>query len=171
MNWDWRIPFLVSVVIFGLGIYIRSHLPESAEFEEVRKKGERKHLPVVEAIRRHSREILLTMGLRVAENGGPYIFLAFALAYGKFAGVPQNLMLLGVMLSMTAALATMVMFGALSNRVGRRPVYLSGAVGLMVVAFPFFWLLDTKMPVLVILAFMIGNTICHAAMSGTQPSF
>jgi MFS family permease len=51
MNWGWRIPFLVSVVIFGLGIYIRSHLPESAEFEEVRKKGERKHLPVVEAIR------------------------------------------------------------------------------------------------------------------------
>jgi MFS family permease len=72
---------------------------------------------------------------------------------------------------MTVALATMVMFGALSDRVGRRPVYLFGAVGLMVVAFPFFWLLDTKMPVLVILAFIIGNTICHAAMIGTQPSF
>jgi metabolite-proton symporter len=171
MTWGWRIPFLVSVVIFGLGIYIRSRLPESAEFEEVRKKGKRNHLPVVEAVRRHPREILLAMGLRVAENGGSYVFLAFALAYGKFAGVPQDLLLLGVVLSMTAALATMVMFGALSDRVGRRPVYLFGAVGLMVVAFPFFWLIDTKMPVLVIFAFMIGNTLCHAAMIGTQPSF
>jgi MFS transporter, MHS family, shikimate and dehydroshikimate transport protein len=171
MSWGWRIPFLVSVVIFGLGIYIRANLPESAEFEEVRNKGERKHLPVVEAIRRHPREILLAMGLRVAENGGSYVFLAFALAYGKFVGVPQDLMLLGVMLSMTVALATMVMFGALSDRIGRRPVYLFGAAGLIAAAFPFFWLIDTKLPVLVILAFMIGNSLCHAAMIGTQPSF
>jgi metabolite-proton symporter len=172
MSWGWRIPFLMSIVIFAVGIYIRTHLPDSAEFEANKNRAPSpEHLPIVTLVRRHPREILLAMGLRVAENGGSYIFLAFALAYGKFAGVAQDVMLLGVMVSMTLGLGTMVMFGHLSDRFGRRPIFLAGALGMVAVAFPFFWLIDTGSTPLVLLAFVLANSLCHAAMVGTLPAF
>lgn len=79
-------------------------------------------------------------------------------------------MLAGVMVSMTVELVTMLLWGRLSDRIGRKPVYLIGAVGLIAVAFPFFWLLDTKAPALIWLALLLGNAVCHGAMIGTQPS-
>nr|WP_254700408.1 MFS transporter [Trinickia violacea] len=170
MSWGWRIPFLLSIFIFGVGVYIRSKLPESAEFAKAEAAGKKAHMPVMEAIRKHPKEILMAMGLRVAENGGSYIFLAFALVYGKFIGVPNAVMLAGVMVSMTVELVAMPIWGRLSDRIGRKPIYMIGAVGLIVVAFPFFWLLDTKVPTLIWLAFLLGNPLCHGAMIGTQPS-
>lgn len=171
ISWGWRVPFLVSIVIFGLGVYIRSNLPDSAEFEANKRQGAPEHLPIVLVLKRHPREILLAMGLRVAENGGSYIFLAFALAYGKFTGVAQDVMLLGVMLSMTLGLGSMVLFGHLSDRIGRRPVFMFGAIGMMLAAFPFFWLIDSGNTALIMLAFVLANTLCHAAMVGVMPAF
>lgn len=171
MSWGWRIPFVISIVIFGLGIYIRSSLPDSAEFEANKPAAAHGQLPIVTVLKRHPREILLAMGLRVAENGGSYIFLAFALAYGKFVGVAQDVMLLGVMLSMTLGLGMMVLFGHWSDRVGRRPIFLFGAAGMMLAAFPFFWLIETGSTPLILLAFVLANTFCHAAMVGVMPAF
>ncbi|OIS92769.1 MFS transporter [Brucella cytisi] len=174
LSWGWRVPFLASIIIFALGIYIRSNLPDSAEFEQAqteRKTEAPPHLPIKEVLRRHPREVLLAMGLRVAENGGSYIFLAFALAYGKFVGADQGTMLLGVILSMSVALGTMVFFGHLSDKIGRRPVFMFGAIGIICVAFPFFWLIDTLSNPMILLAFLIGNAVCHAAMVGTMPAF
>ncbi|SAK87297.1 MFS transporter [Caballeronia fortuita] len=170
MSWGWRIPFLLSILIFGVGVYIRSKLPESAEFASTQAAGKKAHMPVLDVIRKHPREILLAMGLRVAENGGSYIMLAFALAYGKFIGVSSQVMLAGVIVSMSIELFAMLLWGRLSDRVGRKPVYLIGALGLVAIAFPFFWLIDTKVPALIWLAFLLGNAICHGAMVGTQPS-
>ncbi|WP_028217574.1 MFS transporter [Paraburkholderia oxyphila] len=170
MSWGWRVPFLLSIIIFGVGVYIRSTLPESTEFAKSEAAGKTSHMPVLDAIRKHPRAILVAMGLRVAENGGSYIFLAFSLVYGKFIGVPGAVMLAGVMVSMTVELVTMLLWGRLSDRIGRKPVYLIGAVGLIVVAFPFFWLLDTRAPALIWLALLLGNAVCHGAMIGTQPS-
>ena len=112
----------------------------------------------------------MAMGLRVAENGGSYIVIAFALVYGKFIGVPNQVMLAGLIVSMIAELFTLLMWGRLSDRIGRKPVYMIGAVGLVVIAFPFFWLLDSKVPALIWFAFLLGNAVCHGAMLGTQPS-
>jgi MFS family permease len=170
MSFGWRIPFLLSIFIFGIGVYIRSKLPESAEFARTEAAGKKAHMPVLEVIRRHPKEVLMAMGLRVAENGGSYIFLAFSLVYGKFIGVPGQIMLAGVMVSMTVELFTMLLWGTLSDRIGRKPVYMIGAVGLIIVAFPFFWLIGTKVPALIWLAFLLGNAVCHGAMIGTQPS-
>ncbi|SAL78070.1 MFS transporter [Caballeronia telluris] len=170
MSWGWRIPFLLSILIFGVGVYIRSKLPESAEFANTQAAGKKAHMPVLDVIRKHPREILLAMGLRVAENGGSYIMLAFALAYGKFIGVSSQVMLAGVIVSMSVELFAMLLWGRLSDRIGRKPVYLIGALGLVVIAFPFFWLIDTKVPGLIWLAFLLGNAVCHGAMVGTQPS-
>ncbi|HEV3105544.1 MAG TPA: MFS transporter [Trinickia sp.] len=170
MSWGWRVPFLLSILIFGVGVYIRSRLPESVEFAKTGAEGKTAHRPVLEVIRKYPKQVLMAMGLRVAENGGSYIFLAFALVYGKFIGVPNSVMLAGVMVSMTIELCAMLIWGRLSDKVGRKPVYMIGALGLIVVAFPFFWLLDTKVPALIWLAFLLGNAVCHGAMIGTQPS-
>ncbi|WP_251864971.1 MFS transporter [Achromobacter sp. Marseille-Q4962] len=170
MSWGWRLPFLLSVFIFGIGLYIRRHIPESEAFVQARKTA-RRGMPAVEVFRRYPREVFTAMGLRVAENGGSYIFLAFALAYGKFLGISSDLMLGGVLLSMFVELGTLVWFGHLSDRIGRRAVYLLGSAGLMAAAFPFFWMVETREPFWIFAAFLLGNTVCHAAMIGTQPSY
>jgi MHS family shikimate/dehydroshikimate transporter-like MFS transporter len=170
MSWGWRIPFLLSIFIFGVGVYVRSRLPESAEFAKAKAAGKKARMPVLEVIRQYPKEILMAMGLRVAENGGSYIVLAFSLVYGKFIGVPNKVMLAGVIVSMTVELGTMLLWGRLSDRIGRKPVYMIGAAGFVVFAFPFFWLIDSQVPVLIWLAFLLGNAVCHGAMIGTQPS-
>jgi MFS transporter, MHS family, shikimate and dehydroshikimate transport protein len=170
ISWGWRLPFLASILIFAIGVYIRRSLPESREFESAEKAGTTSHMPVLEAIRRHPKEILMAMGLRVAENGGAYIFLAFSLVYGKFAGVPNSTMLIGVMLGMVIEMGAMLAWGKLSDRIGRKPVYMIGAISLALMAFPFFWLLDTRSTPLVWLALVLGTAVCHGAMIGTLPA-
>jgi MFS family permease len=127
-------------------------------------------MPVFEVIRKHPKEVLMAMGLRVAENGGSYIVLAFSLVYGKFIGVSNKVMLSGVIVSMSVELVTMLLWGRLSDRIGRKPVYMIGAAGFVVIAFPFFWLIGTQIPALIWLAFLLANAVCHGAMIGTQPS-
>jgi MHS family shikimate/dehydroshikimate transporter-like MFS transporter len=171
MLWGWRLPFLLSVLLFGVGMYIRFRLPETKEFERVKKEGERTSVPVLAALRTHPKEILVAMGLRVAENGGSYLLLSFSLVYGVHVGVERGTLLLGVMLSMLFAFCTIVFFGHLSDKIGRRKVYAFGASALALMAFPFFWLIDSNSSGLIILAYFIGNGICHAAMIGAQPAF
>jgi len=171
MAWGWRIPFLLSVVIFAVGMYIRTHLTESADFSATKAQQKTVHLPLVEVVRSQPKEILLTMGLRMAENGGSYIFLAFTLAYGRFIGIDRSVLLLGVMLSMILNALLMIGFGHLSDKLGRRPVYSFGAGGLMVVAVPFFLMINTGDTLWILLAFILGNSICHAAMIGTMPAY
>jgi len=169
-SWGWRIPFLISIVIFGLGVYIRRSLPESQDFQRAEATGKTSHMPVLDVLRKHPREVLMAMGLRMAENGGSYLMLAFALVYGKFLGVPNSVMLAGVTVSTCVELVAILFWGRLSDHVGRKPVYMVGAVGMVLMAFPFFWLLETREPAWIWLAFLIGNAICHGAMIGTQPS-
>ena len=171
MTWGWRLPFLFSIVLFGVGIYVRFRLPESNEFKDAKTDATRPRIPVLAAIRSHPKAILVTMGLRVAENGGSYLITSFSIVYGVHVGIDPGILLSGVALSMVFEFGAILFFGDLSDKVGRRKVYAFGAAALAVMAFPFFALLDTKTPVLIILAFFIGNGICHAAMIGPQPAF
>jgi MFS transporter, MHS family, shikimate and dehydroshikimate transport protein len=171
MAWGWRLPFIVSVVLLGVGAYIRFKLPESKEFTEARETRPQHRLAALDALRAHPREILVAMGLRVAENGGSYVFLSFSIVYGVHVGVDKGLLLMAVAVSMLVSFGTYIFFGYLSDRIGRRPVYALGAVGMGVMAFPFFAMIDAHTPAVVILAFLIANGVCHGAMIGTQPAF
>ncbi|MEU6680146.1 MFS transporter [Streptomyces sp. NPDC046925] len=171
LSWGWRIPFLLGAVPALVGLVIRLKIEETPEFQSVQHEGEKQRLPILHALKTHPRSIMITAGARMAENGASYIFLVFSLAYGKHIGVSNGLLLTGIIVANVVEGASMVGFGALSDRIGRRPVYMAGAATLIVFAFPFFWLLDTGTPVLVWLAFIIAIGIGHGAMIGTQPSF
>ncbi|MGP0221402.1 MULTISPECIES: MFS transporter [unclassified Paenarthrobacter] len=171
LAWGWRLPFLVSVLLLGVGAYIRFKLPESQEFNEARQSHPQHKLAAIQALRAHPREILIAMGLRVAENGGSYIFLSFSIVYGVHVGVDKGLLLLAVAVSMLASFGTYIFFGYLSDLIGRRVVYAMGAVGMGLMAFPFFAMIDANTPAVVILAFLLANGVCHGAMIGTQPAF
>ncbi|MFD6291388.1 MFS transporter [Streptomyces sp. NPDC060205] len=171
LSWGWRVPFLLGAVPALVGLFIRLKIEETPEFQSVQHEGDKQRMPVLHALRTHPRAILITAGARMAENGASYIFLVFSLAYGKHIGVSNGLLLTGIIFANIVEAASMVGFGALSDRIGRRPVYMAGAATLIVFAFPFFWLVDTGAPVLVWLAFIIAIGIGHGAMIGTQPSF
>jgi MFS family permease len=171
MSWGWRLPFLASIFIFGVGVYIRRRLPESRDFEqEVAQHAAPQHLPALQVLREHPKAVLQAMGLRLAENGGAYIFLAFAMAYAKFTGLSTQVVLGGVMAAMVVEAFSILFWGWLSDVIGRRTVYAIGSLSLVALAFPFFWLLDTHSTPLVYLALFLGLPFSHAAMIGTQPA-
>ncbi|BDB26305.1 MHS family MFS transporter [Cupriavidus sp. P-10] len=171
MSWGWRVPFLASMVLVVAGYYIRSRIPESAEFVAAQRSGHGVRMPVVEVLLKQPKQILMVVGLRLAEGGASYIFFAFSLAYGAYRGIPNGVMLEGLTISMMIVTVTALAYGRLSDRLGRRTVYMAGAIGLMLVAFPFFWLIDTREPSLVLLAYVLADSVVLAAMVGVQPSY
>ena len=172
ITWGWRVPFLFSAVLIGIGVFIRLSVAESPAFRAAHKApGSGPKLPIVEVLRTYPKQILLAMGARFAENGWYYILVTFVLTYGRQRlGLEQSTILNCVLGGTVVHLIAIPFFGAASDRFGRRPVYLAGALGCALLALPFFWLIDTKSTGLIWLALTLGF-IAHAAMYGPQASF
>ena len=171
LAWGWRVPFLLGVVLTLVGLFLRLKVLESPIFAKAIAGAKPEGLPLVEVLRKHPRNVLLAMGARVAENGFYYFFTVFALSYGtQHLGLPRALLIDGVLLAAVAHLVATPLFGALSDRVGRKPVYLGGAAFLACFAFPFFFMVGTRQTEWVYLAIVIGM-IGHAAMYGPQAAF
>lgn len=129
-------------------------------------------MPILEAIKTHPKNILLAMGARFAENGFFYIYATFTLAYATQAlGMNRQDILNAVLLAASIEVLTIPAFGALSDKLGRRPVYIFGAVFSALMSFPLFLLLATKSPQAAMLAIVLGLAVGHAAMYGPQASF
>ena len=172
MAWGWRVPFLLSLVLVGVGLFIRMRLAESPAFARVKESGSESRLPIIELLRTHRKNVLLAMGARFAENGFYYIYTVFVLSYAtEHLKVERSSVLTGVLIATTCALVAIPAYGALSDRLGRRPVYMAGAAFSALFAFPFFWLLDTRVDSLIWLAIILGVAVGHAAMYGPQASF
>ena len=157
-----------------MGVFIRLKVAESPVFRNRKPEaapGPR--IPVLDAVRTYPKQILLAMGARFAENGFFYIITTFVLSYGteRLGLASQHLPQRGADRHGGGHLVAIPAFGAASDRFGRRPVYLAGAVGCALIALPFFWLLDTKETGLIWLAICLGISIAHAAMYGPQASF
>jgi len=138
----------------------------------MKEAGAEARMPIIEAVRNYPKSILLVIGMRVAENACGYIFSVFVLSYTtQQLGLPNSVAYAGVMIAVAVQFFISPVYGALSDRVGRRPVYMWGAGFLVLLAFPFFWLLDTEVAVLVWLAIVLGFAVGNGAMFATQPAF
>jgi MHS family shikimate/dehydroshikimate transporter-like MFS transporter len=171
LAWGWRVPFLLGILLTGIGFFIRMQVLESPVFEQSKQKSTLPTMPVLEVLKTHPGNVLLAMGARLAENAFFYIFTVWVLTYvTEKHGLPKSTPLNGVLLGSAIQLVTIPWFGAISDRVGRRPVYLAGAFFLVLMAFPFFWLVDTQNMWWIWAAIILGM-IGHSAMYGPQAAF
>jgi metabolite-proton symporter len=172
LSWGWRVPFLVSIVLVIVGMVIRLRIMETPSFTKIKQEAREERQPIIEVLRRYPREVLLAMGARFAENGGFYIYSAFVLTYAtQHAQIDRETMLYGIILASALELVAIPFFGALSDRIGRRPVYLFGAVVTVLWAWPFFALIDTGNTAYAWLAVVVAFVFSHAAMYGPQGAF
>lgn len=171
LAWGWRVPFLLGVLLLFIGMFIRLKIVESPVFQQAKASEPESSLPILDVVKRHPRNVVLAMGARFAENAFFYIFTVLVLSYGtQQLGLDKGTLLNGVLVGSAVQLIAIPWFGALSDRIGRRPVYLGGAVFLLLFAFPFFWLVGVKTTAMVWLAIVIG-LLGHAAMYGPQAAF
>ena len=172
LSWGWRVPFLVSVLLIGVGLFIRLKIMETPAFSQVKESGTEARMPMVEVFRDYPKNVLLTMGARLSEGQVFNIFAVFAITYATTQlELTRSTVLYGVLIGAAVECLTLPVFGAFADRFGRRPVYMGGAAFCALFAFPFFWLLDTENTVLIWLALALGFAIGHSAMWGPQASF
>ncbi|MCW2640188.1 MAG: major facilitator superfamily transporter [Dactylosporangium sp.] len=171
LSWGWRVPFLLSGALIAVGLWIRLGIAESPLFVEVEKTKAKARLPIVDVLRSHPRELLVAIGARIGTDVAFYTFALFILAYVTGTlGLPRTTALTAVLVGSACQLVLIPLFGALSDRVGRRPVYLVGAIGAALWVFAFFALLDTRSFAAILIATVVALGF-HAAMYGPQAAF
>jgi MFS family permease len=168
LGWGWRIPFLLSIVLVGVGLYIRLGILETPVFRRLVTENKIERAPTLEVIKRQPREILLTALARMGEQAPFYVFTAFVFTYGTTVlGVSRDLVLAAVLLASVVSFFTIPFSGHLSDRIGRKRMYLLGAAATGVFGFVYFALLDTRVPAWIVLAVVL-SLIPHDMMYGPQ---
>ena len=163
LAWGWRVPFLVSIVVVGVGLFIRLKLDETPSYLEVRRTGRIAKIPIVEVIRHYPRSFLTAVGLKISDIAYATIGGIFVIAYvTRHLGLSRELALSAVLFANLTALAFIPLFGWLSDQVGRRAMFYAGCLFCGAFAFPLFWLLDTRDPALIILT--VTLIICFGEM-------
>jgi MFS family permease len=153
LEWGWRIPFLASIVMVAVGLWIRLGILETPVFRRLVAENKVERAPILEVFKRQPRQVILSATVRMAEQGPAYIFNAFVLTYGTLVvGVSRDLLLMALVAMTALGFVTVPIAGALSDRIGRRKVYIGGCIFVAVFTFGYFALLDTKVPELVFLA-------------------
>jgi MHS family shikimate/dehydroshikimate transporter-like MFS transporter len=170
-EWGWRIPFLASVVMILIGLYVRTKIVETPEFLATQRQGRTPRVPVLEAIRRYWRQILLTAGAFLLINGGYFVIVVFMLGYGgRTLGVGIPTMLNAVMIASFFQVFASIGFGWLSDKIGRIPVVMGAAIFIGCYVFPLFWMVETKDPVTITVAMTIA-LIAFGAVYGPVAAF
>jgi metabolite-proton symporter len=167
-SWGWRVPFLLSLVLVAVGLYVRLKVLESPEFSEVRETKAVAKLPVIEAFRTQWREILASAFVRMSEQAPFYLFITFVLTYGtSHLKITRGALLNDTLVAAAIGLISVPLFGHLSDKIGRRTMYAIGIACVALFAFPYFGLLNTKEPALVLLAIVL-SLVFHDMQYGPQ---
>ena len=174
MQWGWRVPFIVSVVLIGLALYVQLRLEDTVEFLKLQRRSvPAARSPVIEALRTHPKQIALAAGAFLAVQVPFYILIAFVIAYGTGPagpGVSRNTMLAAVLVGAVAMIPALLLAAAWSDRYGRRGVYMAGAALLAAWSFAVFPLIDTGSFLWICVALAVGQMLV-AMMYGPQAAF
>jgi MFS family permease len=168
VTWGWRIPFLLSVVLIGIGLWVRLGILETPVFQQLVANRKIEAAPIPEVIRKQPREIILSALLRMAEQAPFYVFTAFVFAYGTGTlKMSRDLILTAVLCASLLSFVSIPLSGHISDRIGRRKMYLIGAASTGLFGFLYFGMLGTAIPSAVFIAIVI-SLIPHDMMYGPQ---
>ena len=171
IDWGWRVPFFASVVLVGFGLWIRVGVDETPLFKQIERQHSKAQAPISDVLRGHWRSLIVGGAVRIGPDVLYSLAVAFSLSYlTTVLGLSRTLALTALSLGGVVNAVTIPLFGGLSDRLGRRVVYGAGAVLGLIWMFAFFPLLETKQPVLIVLAIVVALTV-HAMMYGPQAAF
>jgi MFS family permease len=166
--WGWRIPFLLSIFLVLIGLYIRLNVLETPVFSRLLAENKIEHTPILEVIKRQPKEILLTAFARMGQQAPFYLYTAFIFTYGtKVLGASRELLLTAVLTASVFSFFTVPFSGYLSDRFGRKRIYMIGAAATGVFGFIYFALLNTAVPGWIFLAIVLAF-VPHDMMYGPQ---
>ena len=171
-SWGWRIPFILSVILVAVGLFVRARLPETPVFEAIKARGQIVRTPLIEMVLKNPRSFLVATGLKLSEVSWVYMLTIFVVVYATTKlGLTKSLMLSAIVLAALLELFTIPLFGHLSDLFGRRSLYFAGVAFTIVFAFPLFWLLDTRTPEIVILTIIIALNLGHGLMFAPESTY
>ena len=170
--WGWRVPFLAGFVLIAVALWVRLRVEESPVFKEVQRRQTVVKLPLVEAFKRYPRSVLVGIGAHICDTAAAYMFATFTVAYAvDELGMSKGVVLGAVVTYGLLVIITQPLLGALSDRIGRRPLNLFGVIFTGLWAFPFFALVQTGQPALVWVALIVAAVVGWAPMIAVQPAF
>jgi MHS family shikimate/dehydroshikimate transporter-like MFS transporter len=170
--WGWRVPFLASIVLLLLGTFVRSRVPETPVFEGIQAAGDLSKNPFSEVVTKNARSFLIAVGLKLSEVSWVYMLTVFVVVYGTTKlSLPKQLMLDAVLYAALFELISLPFFGWLSDQIGRRPLYILGALFTILFAFPLFWMLESKSVAVITAAVMIAMNFGHGMMFGPESAY
>ena len=172
LQWGWRVPFLLGIVLAAVGLLVLRQVDESPVFTEARAESALVKNPILHAFKEEWRGILIVIGSRVGENALFYLMTVFVISYcTQNLSLAKGLVLNGILVGSVLELATIPFYGWLSDRIGRRAVYLTGLLVFLAMAFPYFWMLQTRQTEWVWLAIAISLGVAHGAVYAPQAAF
>jgi MFS transporter, MHS family, shikimate and dehydroshikimate transport protein len=171
-SWGWRIPFLLSIMLLGVGWFVRARVPETPVFEEIKRRGAISKNPVIETILKNPRSFLVAVGLKLSEVSWFYILTIFIVVYATTQlNLPRTLVLNAIFVAALVESIAIPLFGWLSDHIGRRIFFYLGALFTVCFAFPLFWLLGTKDPQIIILTMVVALSFGHGMMFGLESAY
>lgn len=172
LSWGWRVPFLVSIVLVLVGVFVRYRLTETPAFQTVVERKDVVKQPIFEVLRRDWRSFLLAVGITVSEIGLAYLLTVFVINYSTtILGLPRQVILNAIVYAALVEFITLPLAGWLSDIYGRKALYMTGAIASIAVAFPFFWLFETKNVAVITVTLIVTMTLTHALLFGPKAAF
>jgi MFS transporter, MHS family, shikimate and dehydroshikimate transport protein len=172
LTWGWRLPFLLSAILVGIGLFIRLRLAETPVFRQVRAGQDVAKIPLFEILTKHRRTFLLAVGLKVSEIAYASVATVFSITYVTgHLGMTRGVVLNGILLAAVIEMFTIPAFGWLSDLFGRKPLFIAGCLFSILFAFPMFWLFQTRNPVVIAITIAVAVSFAQGIMFGPEATW